>query len=54
MALLLKASLLIRHAPAAVADAFLATRLGGEGGRSFGTLPLAADAAAIVDRQAQG
>jgi len=54
MALLLQASLLIRHAPAVVADAFLATRIGGEGGRSFGTLPPAADAAAIVDRQAQG
>jgi putative acyl-CoA dehydrogenase len=54
MALLLQASLLARHAPSAIADTFLATRLGGEGGRSFGILPAAADAAAIIDRQAQG
>ncbi len=39
MALVLQASLLVRHAPAAVADAFCAARLGGEGGLAFGTLP---------------
>ena len=32
MALALQGSLLVRHAPAAVADAFCATRLGGDGG----------------------
>jgi putative acyl-CoA dehydrogenase len=50
MALTLQASLLVRHAPAAVADAFCATRLGGEGGFAFGTLPARADTRAIVDR----
>jgi putative acyl-CoA dehydrogenase len=52
MALLLQASLLIRHAPAAVADAFCATRLGPEGGRLFGVLPKGADVAGILARQA--
>ncbi|ACG78387.1 acyl-CoA dehydrogenase [Phenylobacterium zucineum HLK1] len=51
MALVLQGALLVRHAPAAVADAFCATRLGDEGGRSFGILPGGADVAAIVDRQ---
>lgn len=51
MALLLQASLLLRHAPAPVADLFVATRLAGEGGRSFGILPNAADLRAILDRQ---
>jgi putative acyl-CoA dehydrogenase len=46
----LQASLLVRHAPAAVADAFCSARLGGEGGRVYGTLPAGADAAGIVDR----
>jgi putative acyl-CoA dehydrogenase len=50
LALALQASLLVRHAPAEVADAFCATRLGGEGGRAYGTLPHAADTAAILDR----
>ena len=44
------ASLLLRHAPAPVADAFCATRLGGDWGRAFGTLPAGLDARAIVDR----
>ena len=43
-------SLLVRHAPAAVADAFCAARLGGGGGRVYGTLPAGVDARAIVDR----
>ena len=38
LAVALQASLLLRHAPPAVADAFCAGRLGG-GGRAFGTLP---------------
>jgi len=50
LALCLQASLLVRHAPTAVADAFCATRLGGEGGRAFGTLPRGADCVAIVER----
>ena len=39
LALGLQGALLTRHAPAAVADAFCATRLGAEGGLAFGTLP---------------
>jgi putative acyl-CoA dehydrogenase len=46
----LQASLLVRHAPAAVADAFCASRLGGQAGRAYGTLPAGIDAAAIVER----
>jgi putative acyl-CoA dehydrogenase len=46
----LQASLLARHAPAAVADAFCAGRLGENRGRVFGTLPAGVDAGAIVDR----
>ncbi|QNP68944.1 acyl-CoA dehydrogenase family protein [Streptomyces roseirectus] len=50
MALTLQASLLVRHAPAAVADAFCATRLDGDWGHSFGTLPDSADLGTILDR----
>jgi putative acyl-CoA dehydrogenase len=50
LALALQASLLVRHAPGAVAGAFCAARLGGEGGRAYGTLPGSADARAIIDR----
>ena len=46
----LQAALLIKHAPAAVADAFCASRLGGDGGGAFGTLPRGLDLRAIVDR----
>ncbi|HYP49025.1 MAG TPA: acyl-CoA dehydrogenase family protein [Thermoleophilaceae bacterium] len=49
LALALQASLLVRGAPAAVADAFCAARLGG-GGLAYGTLPRGADAKAIVER----
>jgi len=50
MALALQGALLVRHAPAAVADAFCAARLGGHGGSAFGTLPDGVDTGAIVDR----
>jgi putative acyl-CoA dehydrogenase len=50
LALALQASLLVRHAPQAVADAFCTTRLAGEGGRAFGTLPAGTDFAAILER----
>jgi putative acyl-CoA dehydrogenase len=50
MALTLQASLLVRHAPAAVADAFCATRLGGDWGHAFGTLPGTADLDAVLNR----
>jgi putative acyl-CoA dehydrogenase len=49
MALALQASLLLRHAPPAVSDAFCAGRLG-ERGLAFGDLPRTVDGAAIVDR----
>jgi len=52
MALCLQGSLLVRHAPAAVADAFSAARLAGDAGLNYGTLPPGADAAAIVARHA--
>ncbi len=50
LALALQASLLVRHAPPALADAFCATRLGGLGGRAYGTLPAGVDARQIIDR----
>jgi putative acyl-CoA dehydrogenase len=50
MALCLQGSLLVRDAPAEVADAFCATRLGAQGGRAYGTLPRGVDAAVIVER----
>jgi putative acyl-CoA dehydrogenase len=52
MALCLQGSLLVRHAPEAVADAFCAARLQGDAGLNYGTLPPGADAAAIVARHA--
>jgi putative acyl-CoA dehydrogenase len=51
LALAVEAALLVRHAPAAVADAFCASRLAGWSG-TFGTLPRGIDAAAIVARAA--
>ncbi|GGT13285.1 MULTISPECIES: acyl-CoA dehydrogenase family protein [Streptomyces] len=50
MALTLQASLLVRYAPAAVADAFCASRLGGDWGHSFGTLPDGVATGAVLDR----
>jgi putative acyl-CoA dehydrogenase len=50
MALCLQGSLLVRHAPPAVADAFCAARLGGDGGLEYGTLPAGADFDAIIAR----
>ena len=50
LALCLQGSLLVRHGDAAVADAFCASRLGGEGGRAYGTLPAGLQLAAIVER----
>ena len=52
LALTLQGLLLVEHAPAAVADAFCATRLGDQGAGAFGTLPAAVDARAIVGRVA--
>jgi len=50
LALALQGALLARHAPAAVSDAFCATRLAGDHGYAFGTLPPGADAGAILAR----
>ncbi|HEV8577652.1 MAG TPA: acyl-CoA dehydrogenase family protein [Thermoanaerobaculia bacterium] len=49
LALALQASLLVRHAPSAVAEAFCASRLGGDGGRAFGTLPGGTDFRGILE-----
>jgi putative acyl-CoA dehydrogenase len=54
MALVLQAALLVRHAPGFVADAFCATRLGGEWAANYGVLDGGADIAAIIARQAPG
>jgi putative acyl-CoA dehydrogenase len=50
MALCLQGSLLARHAPPAVADAFCASRLGGDGGLEYGTLPAGSDFESIIAR----
>ena len=51
LVLLVQAVLLRQHAPAFVADAFIASRLGcARGGRIFGVLPQGADLRAIVQR----
>jgi len=48
LALALQAALLVRHADPAVADAFVASRLAGDHGRAFGTLPPGVDVARIA------
>jgi putative acyl-CoA dehydrogenase len=48
MALLLQASLLLRHHSGLVADTFVLTRLAGDWGRTPGTLPKGTDARAIA------
>ncbi len=50
MALVLQGSLLVRHGTPAVADAFCASRLGGDWGVAFGTLPSGVDTRAIISR----
>ncbi|RII17632.1 putative acyl-CoA dehydrogenase AidB [Streptomyces sp. YIM 130001] len=50
IALVLQGSLLVRHAPSEVSDAFCASRLGGDGGAAFGTLPHSLDLGAVVAR----
>jgi putative acyl-CoA dehydrogenase len=52
LVLALQAALLITHAPTAVADAFCASRLSGEGGGAFGTLPRGLDLRALAERAA--
>ncbi|MET7471620.1 acyl-CoA dehydrogenase family protein [Micromonospora sp. NPDC005222] len=50
LALVLQGALLVRHGHPAVADAFCASRLGGDHGQAYGTLPGGLDLAAIIDR----
>jgi putative acyl-CoA dehydrogenase len=50
LVLALQGALLVKHAPAAVADAFCASRLDGEAGGAFGTLPSGVDMRAIAER----
>ncbi|MDT8992249.1 acyl-CoA dehydrogenase family protein [Curvibacter sp. APW13] len=50
MAVTLQASLLVRHAPGFVADAFVAARLGDKVDTQYGTLPRGVDVAGIIAR----
>jgi putative acyl-CoA dehydrogenase len=50
LALVLQGALLVQYAPAEVADAFCASRLGGDWGTAFGTLPHTLNLTAVVDR----
>ena len=50
MAMALQAALLVRHGDPQVAEVFLTSRLAGEAGHAFGTLPAGTDFAAIIDR----
>jgi putative acyl-CoA dehydrogenase len=50
MALALQGSLVVRYGDPAVADAFCASRLEGDWGRTFGTLPPGVDARSIIER----
>ncbi|MGW1436073.1 acyl-CoA dehydrogenase family protein [Streptomyces griseus] len=50
IALVLQGSLLVRWAPPEVSDAFCASRLGGDWGSAFGTLPHSLDLASVVAR----
>lgn len=50
MAQVLQGALLVRGGHPAVADAFCASRLGGDWGSAFGTLPSGVDTAAIIAR----
>jgi putative acyl-CoA dehydrogenase len=50
MATCLQGSLLVRNGPAVVADAFCASRLAGDGGLEYGTLPAGSDFEGILAR----
>jgi putative acyl-CoA dehydrogenase len=50
LAVVLQGALLVRHGHPAVADAFCASRVAGDRGAAFGTLPGGLDLAAIVER----
>jgi putative acyl-CoA dehydrogenase len=50
LALVLQASLLVRHGHPAVSDAFCASRLGGDWGHAYGTLPPGLELGTIIER----
>ncbi len=50
IAMCLQGSLLLRHAPSAVSDAFIASRFDDRSGRTFGVLPRGTDTRTLVDR----
>ena len=50
LALAVQGSLLVRHGDPAVADAFCASRLGGDWGEAFGTLPAGLEYSRIIER----
>jgi len=50
LAVLFQASLVVRHSPQPVADAFVASRVAGGHGNAFGTLPRGIDCEAIIER----
>ena len=50
LALVLQGSLVVRNSPPEVADAFCATRLAGNWGRAFGTLPPGTKLTKIIER----
>ena len=52
MGLAFQASMLVRHGDPAVADAFCASRLAGDWGEAFGTLPAGTDFKTIIERSA--
>ncbi|MCD2185986.1 acyl-CoA dehydrogenase family protein [Actinomycetospora soli] len=50
LAIVLQGSLLVRHAPTAVADAFVGSRVAGDHGAAFGTLPRGVDVDGVLAR----
>jgi putative acyl-CoA dehydrogenase len=54
MAVILQGSLLLRFGDPAVAEAFCASRLGGDWGHSFGTLAASPELASVVERHRPG
>ncbi|HEX4879276.1 MAG TPA: acyl-CoA dehydrogenase family protein [Limnobacter sp.] len=53
MALAFQASLLVRHGPSAVSEAFCSSRLNTQGHHNYGALPTGVDAKAIMARASQ-
>jgi putative acyl-CoA dehydrogenase len=54
LAIALQASLMVRYAAGEAADAFIGSRLNGDWGRAFGTLPAGTNAEAIARRASLG